>query len=73
MKKFKKSNLKWFLIVNIKQIFHLCYKKVVDKNKKFVYYRYTEKTKEEKKEKMKRITNESPEAVRERERERATL
>ena len=42
-------------------------KKVVDKNKKFVYYRYTEKTKEEKKEKMKRTTNESLEAVRERE------
>ena len=44
-------------------------KKVVDKNKKFVYYGYTEKTKEEKKEKMKRTTNESLEAVRERERE----
>ena len=41
-------------------------KKAVDKNKKFVYYRYTEKTKEEKKEKMKRTTNESLEAVRER-------
>ena len=38
-------------------------KKAVDKNKKFVYYRYTEKTKEEKK--MKRATNESFEAVRE--------
>ena len=48
-------------------------KKVVDKNKKFVYYRYTEKTKEEKKEKMKRTTNESLEAVRERERESYTL
>ena len=50
-------------------------KKVVDKKKKFVYYRYTEKTKEEKTEKMKRTTNESLEAVRERERERerATL
>ena len=45
-------------------------KKVVDKKKKFVYYRYTEKTKEEKTEKMKRTTNESLEAVRERERER---
>ena len=40
-------------------------KKVVDKKKKFVYYRYTEKTKEEKKEKMKRTTNENLEAVRE--------
>ena len=40
-------------------------KKIVDKKKKFVYYRYTEKTKEEKKEKMKRTTNENPEAVRE--------
>ena len=40
-------------------------KKVVDKKKKFVYYRYTEKTKEEKKEKMKRTINESLEAVRE--------
>ena len=48
-------------------------KKVVDKKKKFVYYRYTEKTKEEKKEKMKRTTNESLEAVRERERESYTL
>ena len=45
-------------------------KKVVDKKKKFVYYRYTEKTKEEKKEKMKRTANESLEAVRERERKR---
>ena len=44
-------------------------KKIVDKKKKFVYYRYTEKTKEEKKEKMKRTTNENPEAVKERERE----
>ena len=41
-------------------------KKVVDKKNKFVYYRYTEKTKEEKKEKMKRTTNESFEAVRKR-------
>ena len=40
-------------------------KKVVDKKKKFVYYRYTEKTKEEKKEKMERTTNENIEAVRE--------
>ena len=48
-------------------------KKIVDKKKKFVYYRYTEKTKEEKKEKMKRTTNESLEAVRERERESYTL
>ena len=40
-------------------------KKAVDKNKKFVYYRYTEKTKEEKKEKMKRATDKSLEAVRE--------
>ena len=33
MKKFKKSNLKWFLVVNIKQIFHLCYenKKLLQK------------------------------------------
>ena len=38
-------------------------KKAVDKNKKFVYYRYTEKTKEEKIEKMKRTTNESLEVV----------
>ena len=38
-------------------------KKDVVNNKKFVYYRYTEKTKEEKKEKMKRTTNESLEVV----------
>ena len=67
MKKFKKSNLKWFLVVNTKQIIHLCYKKVVDKKKKFVYYGYTEKTKEEKKEKMGRTTNESLEVVKKRE------
>mgnify|MGYP004420123617 FL=1 len=40
-------------------------KKVVDKKKKVVYYRYAEKTKEEKKEKMKRATHKSIEAVKE--------